>query len=232
MAFNAPLVFVNTNPSGTPATKIAGSPTAVENPTGNDGNDRQRSLPVGPVRNGGRTPVVAPTRAADGREGASAEPSGPTHPLAPTAPVPGAKPSAEPKQPALLLLGKPGTPATEYPWVTELRAAVRAFLRTPLARLDGEQRVLFGRYHAWRWAGCTKSESTNRRHGGVIAAAYGVMARSDQFMDLSISALIRLCQRYSDSVGGTPWRDPWLLKAVDDGYQPKPLPPVPTTGES
>jgi hypothetical protein len=223
-SYGAPPVFFNKNPCVTAATEIAAR-TPDETTTA-------RSLPVafrggpGSTRSEGvDDPGRSPTQAANPEAMRRA-------PVAP-------QPARAPRQPMLKLLGAPGTPATEHAWVTALREAVHGFIGIPLCHLDGEQRITFGRYHAWRFAACTKNESVNKRRGGQIAKAYGDMAHADQFMDCTVGEIIKLCRRYHNATGGAPWFDPWLIKAIDDHYEPKvkppkPIPtytaPIPTTG--
>jgi hypothetical protein len=170
-----------------------------------------RTTPVRPVGE----PQELPANITTGRPGQTLlEPA--------TSPQPRA-----PKQTALRLLDAPGTPATEHAWVTQLKADYEAIRRTILCHLTGEQRVTLGRYHAWRFANCTKFEHINRRKGGQIGAAYAAMAVCDQFMDLRASQIIGLCKRYAATIKDAPFFDPWLIKAVDDGWQPKVIPPIP-----
>lgn len=104
----------------------------------------------------------------------------------------------------------------EPEWPNELRAALNRVRDSQLRELDFECRMLVGRYHAFLFSNCTKSEARNRTRGGHIAAQIAAMAATPQFGDFSVGEYFVAAKRYHDAIGRKPWFRPWDIKAVVD----------------
>jgi hypothetical protein len=114
------------------------------------------------------------------------------------------------------------TASEELEWVTTLRADTNAIKELELRQLTPEQLVTLGRYHAWRFAYCTRSESSNRSKGQSIATAFAKMALSKQFADLKVFQYVDLGARLHELRGKTPWYEPFDIIVVD--REPDPIP--------
>jgi len=81
-----------------------------------------------------------------------------------------------------------------------------------MAALKPEGRIALGRYHAFRFAYCTKSEGRNRTQGLKIATAFAGMASSPRYADMTVARYLELAERVHEANGKAPWFDPWRIK--------------------
>jgi hypothetical protein len=95
--------------------------------------------------------------------------------------------------------------------------AINEIAEKPLRSLTIEERLLCGRYHAFRFANCTKSETKNRNAGAKAAVAFAKMADSALYADLTVRDYVDEAAVYhATMMGGAPWHDPFAIRAVAD----------------
>lgn len=87
-------------------------------------------------------------------------------------------------------------------WTGEITEAVRVLKTRELRSLSAEERFTLARYHAFRFAGCTKSEPTNRRK--AVALATSLVNLSDRISrnadraDLTVDEYVALAARLAE----------------------------------
>lgn len=99
--------------------------------------------------------------------------------------------------------GLPDPPA----WVAEVVSAVNALRPRDLSTLVPSERHLLARFHALRWANCTRSETGNKSASRKISQ--GIAALTDRFqrdhVTLSVEQYLRAGQKVWVRGGKTPW---------------------------
>lgn len=108
---------------------------------------------------------------------------------------------------------EPKTPDTA--WVEPLRAQVKAVVSSgkALRDLTPDERFTLGRYHAWRWANCTKTESKNRAGARKIARQIGSMANDKTYGSLTVKDYVSHGEAVWKAGAESPWWEPWDIKA-------------------
>jgi hypothetical protein len=101
-----------------------------------------------------------------------------------------------------------GVTEPDRTWVTPLKAAVNAMRYVEMKDLTIEQRVLVGRYHAFKFENCTGSETTNRRAGEKHIAQYLLIGTSDQYCSLTVEDYFLALSRVYEA-NKTLIRNPW-----------------------
>jgi uncharacterized protein YdaU (DUF1376 family) len=99
-------------------------------------------------------------------------------------------------------------------WVDPLRREIAAIAERLLRQLTPEQRVLLGRYQAWRFGNYRRSEARNRSRGATIGAAFAKMATSELYGDLTVSEYVEAAAAYDSIRGGSPWTDPFEIRTM------------------
>ncbi len=119
-----------------------------------------------------------------------------------------------------------GVQSKQEQWVFDLRVAISAISEKTLRKLTIEDRLVCGRYHAWRFSNCTKSEARNRSAGAKAAVAFAKMADSSLFADLTVRKYVDEAIVFHEKfMGEAPWYDPFAIRAVTgsadrDGLKP------------
>lgn len=98
-------------------------------------------------------------------------------------------------------------------WLPAIRDAVRAMLPRRLRDLTADERFTLGRYHAWRWANCTRSEKVNRSRASGIATGIAALGRDRDFGDLTVGEYVAHADAVWNERGQTPWHRPWDISA-------------------
>lgn len=94
------------------------------------------------------------------------------------------------------------TEVTAPAWVSEVTESVRSIKLRELRSLSADERFTLARYHALRFAGCTKSEPTNRRK--AVALATSLVNLSDRISrnadraDLTVDEYVALAARLAE----------------------------------
>lgn len=100
-------------------------------------------------------------------------------------------------------------------WVAPLREAIKAIAGVKIRDLSIDQRLLLGRYFAWRFAGYTKTESKNHKAGAKYAIAFAQMADSKLYADLSVRQYVDEAVVYQERIAkGIPFHEPFAIRAV------------------
>jgi hypothetical protein len=107
-------------------------------------------------------------------------------------------------------------------WVPKLREDVNAIRDKRIRELSVQERLLVARYHAYRFANCTKSLSRNRKAGADIVVGIAKLASSELYADLTVSQYVAAALRYHTEIAdGAPWRNPFMIRALEEGLEPR-----------
>lgn len=116
-----------------------------------------------------------------------------------------------------------GTPSSEAipspngdgqpPWVLQLRKDVTSLQAKTLAELTRDERVVLGRYHAWRFENHSKSEAANRTRGVKHVASLADLSRLQRYADVTVGEYISNIVALAKSSGAL-IRSPWALKGA------------------
>lgn len=94
------------------------------------------------------------------------------------------------------------TKVTAPTWVFEVTESVRSIKQRELRSLSADERFTLARYHALRFAGCTKSEPTNRRKAVSLATSLvnlsDRISRNSDRADLTVDEYVALAARLAD----------------------------------
>lgn len=100
-------------------------------------------------------------------------------------------------------------------WVEPLREAIKAVVKADkrLCDLDADERFTLGRYHAWRWGNCKKSEVTNRSRATSIAAGIANLGTDRRFGALTVKDYISHAEAVWKERQEKPFFKPWDITA-------------------
>jgi len=113
-------------------------------------------------------------------------------------------------------VGKDGEKAISE-WANELCTATAGISAAELRQLTFEQRLIVGRFHAYAFGNCSKSESNNRTRGAHVASQIASMGASREFGDFTVAAYIAAARTFHEkAMGKKPWFRPFDIKAVVD----------------
>ncbi|MGH7714844.1 MAG: hypothetical protein ACREML_02495 [Vulcanimicrobiaceae bacterium] len=100
-------------------------------------------------------------------------------------------------------------------WVEPLRLAVKSSVDAGkrLCDLSADETFDLARYHAWRWANCTKSERSNRSKARSIASGISNIAKDRRYGELTVRDYIAHADQVWKSGSEAPWFRPWDVTA-------------------
>jgi hypothetical protein len=101
-------------------------------------------------------------------------------------------------------------------WVEDMRFLMQAIATKPLVVLDADERFLLARYHAWRFANCTKDEGTNRSRASSIAAGITNLANHKDFCTMTAAEYVTQAKALWTKRGERPWYKPWDITSQFD----------------
>ncbi len=99
-------------------------------------------------------------------------------------------------------------------WVSEVRRSVNAVGAKPLSELTGDERFTLARYHAWRWANCTKDEQRNRKAAGDIASGIANLAFHHIYGGMSVLDYVQAGDEAWNRRGRYPMKSSWQVVGV------------------
>lgn len=111
------------------------------------------------------------------------------------------------------LLPSPSGDGHVPPWLEKLREEVAAIDRLTLAELSVEQRIVLGRYHAYRFENYAASEAKNRNRGAKHVTPISDLGRSNDYGDVTVAEYRAYLQHLLKATG-TLIRSPWALKGA------------------
>lgn len=99
-------------------------------------------------------------------------------------------------------------------WVEPLLAEARKLQRVAIRDLPADSgRIVFGRYHALKFGGCTANEHTNKLKGLQVAAGLASMARSATYGAMTCGEYAGYARKVHAERNGSPWFDVFLIRA-------------------
>lgn len=107
-----------------------------------------------------------------------------------------------------------GDAAVAAPWVLTLKDQVRPLLDGPLPGLMLEQRLVLGRYVAYRFANCTKNEPANRKNGLKFAGQIAEISSKKRFSAVSVREFLGAANRVWEASEKYPLYSLWTVSAA------------------
>jgi len=93
-------------------------------------------------------------------------------------------------------------------------AEARKLQRVAIRDLPADSgRIVFGRYHALKFGGCTANEHTNKLKGLQVAAGLASMARSATYGAMTCGEYAGYARKVHAERNGSPWFDVFLIRA-------------------
>jgi hypothetical protein len=98
-------------------------------------------------------------------------------------------------------------------WIEPLVATAKDLRKITIATFTPEQRMIAGRYHAYRYGNCSKNEARNKKFGARMATAFAKMSIS-ALSRLTFAEYVAYANKYHEMSGGSPWYEPFLIQGV------------------
>jgi hypothetical protein len=95
-------------------------------------------------------------------------------------------------------------------WVREMRAWVPGVVDKSLAALASKDRLRLARYHAWRWANCTRDGPRNLKAAARIVVGLTTLATHPKFGSMSVRDYIAAGDAVWDQTGRAPIHNAWI----------------------
>jgi len=96
-------------------------------------------------------------------------------------------------------------------WVRQMREWVLGVYETQLTALTADETLKLARYHAWRWANCTKDAAKNTAAAGKIVVGLTTLAADRRYGTVTVADYLVAGDDHWDCMGRKPLHAVWPI---------------------